>query len=59
MPFYGCIIKNSDSKEIVWKIAARSLENAKRKFALIKHLDTDEYNRLFDTEEILINDDRK
>ena len=50
MPFYGCKIKNSD--EVVWKVAARSLENAKIKFAQIIHLYIDEYNRLFDTEEI-------
>ena len=53
MPFFSCKIKDSD--EVIWKIAAASLNNAKIKFAQIKHLDIDEYNRLFDTEEI---DDR-
>ena len=50
MPFYACKMKNSD--EIVWKVAARSLQNAKIKFARIKNLEESEYNRLFDTEEV-------
>ena len=54
MPIYCCKIK--DANEVVWKIAASSLTNAKIKFAQIKHLELDEYNRLFDTEEENIND---
>ena len=49
MAVYVCKIKGS--KEVVWKVEASSLNNAKIKFAQIKHLALDEYNRLFDTEE--------
>tara|TARA_B100000131_G_scaffold237666_1_gene229796 strand:+ start:2905 stop:3063 length:159 start_codon:yes stop_codon:yes gene_type:complete len=50
MAIYVCKIKNSD--EIIWKLEATCIENARIKFAQIKHLDLSEYNRLFDTEEL-------
>ena len=50
MATYVCKIKNSN--EIGWKLSATCIENARIKFAQIKHLDIDEYNRLFDTEEM-------
>ena len=50
MAIYVCKIK--DSKEVVWKLEATCIENAIIKFAQTKHLDINEYNRLFDTEEV-------
>ena len=50
MAIYVCKVKNTN--EIVWKLQATCIENAKIRFAQIKHLDINEYNRLFETEEM-------
>ncbi len=51
MAIYICYSKNDQSKEVIMKTDAASLEHATKYFSTIKHLSVEQFNTLFKVED--------